>query len=314
LKIVSSRPWKKWQKEAIAKVVHDVIFLEKDLDGPLEELVFQADVLFGSTHIDPKLLAESKTLKLMHVQSTGVDRYMVPEFIESDIILINSKGVHAGPVADHAMAMLLALSQDFQNAYANQSKRLWIDLSPTRLEGKTVGLLGLGAIGQALAKRCKAFDLKVLGIRRNPDSSVEFVDQVFSIDSVDKVLAESDFVISSLPLTKETHHFLSKREFSLMKSSSFFINVGRGPVVNEEDLIEALRKGEIKGAGLDVFEEEPLDAQSPLWEMPNVLITPHSAGNDPDNWRKTMDIFVENLRRWQEGKPLINVVDKKRGY
>lgn len=315
LKILTTRTWKQWRKDAICKVVENPIFLEPDTDGPLEELIFQADILFGSPDIPPAVLAQSKTLKMVHLGSTGVDRYMVPEFQQSDIILVNSRGVHGPTVADHAMALLLALSRGLPEAYENRRRKKWEAKASSivNLEGKTAGLLGLGAIGLEAAVRCKAFGMRVIGTRRNAEKS-ELVDKVLPPSDLPQVLSESDFVVCSLPLTSETHHILTIREFSLMKPSAFFINVGRGAVVKEDDLVLALSTGKIKGAGLDVFEEEPLPVESPLWEMPNVIITPHSAGFDEEHSKKTFNIFLQNLERFQQGRPLINMVDKQLGY
>ena len=315
LRLLSTRAWKPWQKEAITNVVDKPVFLEPDTDGPIDELIFRADFLFGSPSIGPAVLAQSKTLKLVQVGSTGVDRYMVPEFQKSDIILINSRGVHGPTVADHAMALLLALARGFPEAYENRLRKKWEakGSSIVNLNGKTAGLLGLGAIGMEVAVRCKAFGMRVIGTRRNPVET-QYVDEVFPPSGLNQVLSQSDFVVCSLPLTSETHHLLTSREFSAMKPSAFFINVGRGPVVREQDLVMALSKGIIRGAGLDVFETEPLPAESPLWEMVNVIITPHSAGFEEDHSRKTFEIFLENLSRFQEGRPLVNQVDKQLGY
>ncbi len=315
LKLLSTRSWKQWQKDAIVKVVKNPVFLEPDKDGPLGELIFEADLLFGSPGIEPAVLAQSQTLKLVHVSSTGVDRYMVPQFQQSSVVLVNSRGVHGPTVADHSMALLLALSRGLPETYENRRQKKWEAMRPSiaNLDGKTAGLLGLGAIGLEVAVRCKAFGMRVIGTRRNPRETPH-VDNVFPPSRLGEVLTRADFVVCSLPLTSETHHLLTISEFSLMKPSAFFINVGRGAVVKEEDLILALSQGKLKGAGLDVFEKEPLPAESPLWEMPNVIITPHSAGYEEDHSKKTFDIFLENLVRLREGRPLINVVDKQMGY
>ncbi len=315
LRLLKTTEWHEWQKDAIREVVEDPVFLEPDTSDKLEDLILEADILFGSPAFSPAILAKSKTLKLVHVGSTGVDRYMIPEFQQSDIILVNSRGVHGTTVADHAVAMLLALSRGFHDAWKDRRHKKWDPQgqSIVNLPGKTAGLLGLGAIGMEVAARCKAFGMRVIGIRRNPQQS-EAVDLVLPPSGLDQLLSESDFVVCSLPLTKETRHLLTIREFSLMKPSAFFINVGRGAVVKEEDLISALSQGLIKGAGLDVFEEEPLAAESPLWDMPNVIMTPHSAGFDEEHAKNTFDIFLKNLVRFQQGLPLINQVDKELGY
>lgn len=315
LRLLKTTEWHEWQKDAIREVVEDPVFLEPDTSDKLEDMILEADILFGSPAFSPAILAKSKTLKLVHVGSTGVDRYMIPEFQQSDIILVNSRGVHGTTVADHAVAMLLALSRGFHDAWKDRRHKKWDPQgqSIVNLPGKTAGLLGLGAIGMEVAARCKAFGMRVIGIRRNPQQS-EAVDLVLPPSGLDQLLSESDFVVCSLPLTKETRHLLTIREFSLMKPSAFFINVGRGAVVKEEDLISALSQGLIKGAGLDVFEEEPLAAESPLWDMPNVIMTPHSAGFDEEHAKNTFDIFLKNLVRFQQGLPLINQVDKELGY
>ncbi len=315
LKILTTSTWEKWQKEAILKVMPNVTFLEPRTDGKLEELIQTANILYGSTNISPRELACSKSLKMLHVTSTGVDRYLVPEFEQSDIILVNSRGVHGVTVGDHAMAMLLALSRGFPGAWDNKRNKKWNANKNEiiNLPGKTVGLLGLGAIGVEVAARSKAFGMKVSGIRRSGKHSA-YVDEVLPPSGMNQILNKSDFIVCSLPLTQATYHLITIREFTMMKQSAFFINVGRGPVVKESDLIEALSKGLIKGAGLDVFEEEPLPINSPLWEMPNVIITPHSAGFDERRDEKSMNIFVENLIRYQQGRPLVNVVDKRAGY
>ncbi len=315
LRLLKTTEWHEWQKDAIREVVEDPVFLEPDTSDKLEDLILEADILFGSPAFSPAILAKSKTLKLVHVGSTGVDGYMIPEFQQSDIILVNSRGVHGTTVADHAVAMLLALSRGFHDAWKDRRHKKWDPQgqSIVNLPGKTAGLLGLGAIGMEVAARCKAFGMRVIGIRRNPQQS-EAVDLVLPPSGLDQLLSKSDFVVCSLPLTKETRHLLTIREFSLMKPSAFFINVGRGAVVKEEDLISALSQGLIKGAGLDVFEEEPLAAESPLWDMPNVIMTPHSAGFDEEHAKNTFDIFLKNLVRFQQGLPLINQVDKELGY
>lgn len=315
LRLLKTTEWHEWQKDAIREVVEDPVFLEPDTSDKLEDLILEADILFGSPAFSPAILAKSKTLKLVHVGSTGVDGYIIPEFQQSDIILVNSRGVHGTTVADHAVAMLLALSRGFHDAWKDRRHKKWDPQgqSIVNLPGKTAGLLGLGAIGIEVAARCKAFGMRVIGIRRNPQQS-EAVDLVLPPSGLDQLLSESDFVVCSLPLTKETRHLLTIREFSLMKPSAFFINVGRGAVVKEEDLISALSQGLIKGAGLDVFEEEPLAAESPLWDMPNVIMTPHSAGFDEEHAKNTFDIFLKNLVRFQQGLPLINQVDKELGY
>lgn len=316
MKILSTRPWEEWQKEMLRKADQKAVFLQEGPEASLSQLVMEADVLFnfGPAQIDPVLLAKSPTLKLVQVSSTGVDSFMVPEFQRSPILLASSRGVHAKVVADHAMALLLALTHNLLQCFRNQSKKEWKREEIISLEGKTAGLLGMGSIGLEIAARCKPFSMRVIGLRKDPDKPHPNVDKVYSRSEIFDFLAESDFVISSLPLTNETRASITIREFSAMKPSSIFINVGRGPVVKEDDLILALREGKILKAGLDVFETEPLPPESPLWQMENVIITPHIAGVHRENIEKSMAILAENLKRLMRGEPLVNQIDKIKEY
>lgn len=314
MKILTNRSWEDWEKAAICKAVDDVTFLEADTDAKMEDLVKQAHVFYGSPRVPISVMTASPTLRLLQVQSTGVDKFLTPEMRASRIILSNGRGVHAKPVAEHAMVLVLALAYKLPQFGRNQASSAWKEIEIERLEGKTAGLLGLGSIGQEIARKCKAFDMNVVGTRRDASEVPLNVDQVFAPEETNEVLHQADFVLCSLPLTRETDHFMDYGRFCAMKSSAYFVNVGRGPVVQEEDLIRALRQGQIRGAGLDVFENEPLPKESPLWGMENVIVTPHAAGNTRVNREKTLQILIENLRRLQAGEKLVNVVDKTLGY
>lgn len=314
MKMLTTRTWEDWEKAAISAAVKDATFLEPGVDGKIQDLINLADVLYGFPPVSVDVIAKSPTLRLLHVPSTGVDRFVTPEMRASKIILTNSRGVHAKPVAEHAVALMLALAYNLPQFGRNQAQRVWKEIEIGRLEGKTAGLLGLGAIGEEIARKCKAFDMRVIGTRRDATEIPPNVDEVFAPEGTNEVLHQADFVLCSLPLTHETSHFMDYGRFCAMKSDAFFVNVGRGPVVLEEDLIRALQQGQIKGAGLDVFEIEPLSKESPLWKMENVIVTPHAAGNSRANRQRVLDILVENLRRLQAGQQLVNVVDKTLGY
>ncbi|HHW27580.1 MAG TPA: D-2-hydroxyacid dehydrogenase [Firmicutes bacterium] len=313
MKILATRPWKEWEKQAISRAVKDAEFLEPG-PVPIEELIEEADVLFGSSQVPLDRVASSKTLKLVQARSTGADRFLTEEFKKSKIILTTARGVHAPPVAEHAVALMMAVAYNFRTNDKNQREKTWGEHSVNRLYGKTAGILGMGTIGEEIAKRCKGLDMNVIGTRKDPSKGSANVEKVFPLDRLPEFLASSDVVLCSLPGTPDTYHFLAEKEFRVMKPSALVINVGRGSVINEKDLIKALSEGWIAGAGLDVFEEEPLPPDSPLWDMPNVVITPHSAGYAPDNERKIIEILIQNLVNLQEGLPLVNVVDKEAGY
>lgn len=315
MKILNTRTWQDWEKKAIAEVVDDPVFLEPGDQGSLEELVNEAEVLYGFPQVPIETIVRSKTLRLIHVQSTGVDHFVTPALRNSHIMLTNSRGVHAKPVAEHAVSLMMALAYGFRAHFRFQAVHEWKDPGIDRLEGQVAGLLGLGAIGEEIARKCRAFDMRVIGIRKSPSQHVsKHVDEVYPASKLAEVLKISDYVLCSLPLTDETRHLLRYEHFAMMKPTACFVNVGRGPVVEEGGLVRALREGKIRGAGLDVFETEPLPKDSPLWDMENVVITPHSAGKSDANRERTLAILKENLRRLKEGRPLINLVDKSAGY
>ena len=267
-----TRPWAEWEKKAISEVVKDAEFLEPGPNQEIQDLVLESEVLYGFPQVPVSSLVASKTLRLLHVQSTGVDRFAAA-LKDSPIILTNSRGVHAKPVAEHAVALMIALAYNFRAHTEIQKERVWQDPGIDRLEGKVAGLLGLGAIGEEIARKCKAFDMKVIGVRRNVSRPASpNVDRVYPMDELIEVMEGSDYVLCSLPLTGETLRCVRYEHFAAMKPTSGFVNVGRGPVVDEAGLIRALKEGKIRGAALDVFESEPLGPDSPLWEMDNVVI------------------------------------------
>jgi len=256
-------------------------------------------------------------LKWVQSGGAGVERFMTPEFIASPIILTNAQGVYAIPIADQVMAFILHFSRRFNELVRRQIAREWEPWERRGSEelcGKTLGIVGLGRIGSEVAKRARAFGMRVIAVRRRPDRRSEFADEVRGVDELGWLLGESDFVALCSALTHETRHLIGEQELKVMKPTAFLVNIGRGRLIDEQALIAALRGGEIAGAGLDVFEREPLPAESPMWDMPNVMITPHDAGSSPRSHERFMAVFLENLRRYVAGEPLLNVVDKRAGY
>ena len=264
-----------------------------------------------------QLWKSAPLLRWVQSGGAGVERFLTPDFIASPIILTNAQGVYAIPIADHVMAFVLCFSRQFNHLVRYQIERKWADWGEfplDEIEDKTLGIIGLGAIGSEVAKRAKAFALRVIAIRRRPAMAAEYVDEMRGADELTWLLQESDFVALCPALTPATRHLIGAEELRRMKSTAYLINIGRGALIDERALIGALREREIAGAGLDVFEEEPLPAESPLWDMPNVMITPHVAGDSPRSHERFMGLFCENLRRYAAGEPLLNVVDKEAGY
>lgn len=257
--------------------------------------------------------------KLRWVQSSGagIEGFLTPDFIASPIILTNAQGIYAVPMADHVMAFLLYFSRRFDVLVRDQLGRRWGDwgtLELNELRGKTLGIVGLGGIGMEVAKRAKAFDMRVIATRRRPDLPASYADEVRGVNELTWLLQESDFVLLSVPLTEQTRALIGEAELRSMKPTAYLMNVGRGGLVDEDALVRALQEGVIAGAGLDVFAREPLPQESPLWGMENVLITPHDSGYSPQSHHRFMDLFCENLRRYVSGERLLNVVDKQAGY
>ena len=238
-----------------------------------------------------------------------------PEFLNSDVVLTNASGVHAVPIAEHILALMFSLSRGIHRCVRNQADHEWKRKGRVfELEGSTVGVIGVGAIGEKTAEKAKALNMKVIGLRRNPRKISPYVDKMVGADGLIELLNRSDWVVLSLAMTEETAGLIGERELRAMRTSACIINIARGSVIQEKYLIRALREKWIAGAGLDVFEEEPLPADSPLWDMNNVIITPHYAGATPYYIDRLLDIFTENLRRFQAGESLVNVVDKHLGY
>lgn len=301
--------------QLIRSVSDDAKVLYAEDPSEIEKLLPQATVLFGD--LKSKHFPAAKYLKWVHLAFAGVDRILYPEFVESDIVLTSSKGLHRHQMTELLFGMMLCFTRSLSAYNKLQQSKKW-DVSPYResnlLNGKTIGILGMGMIGSEIAKVAKAFGMRVIGLRKNPSAHAEHVDLLLGMDELPRLLAESDHIVVVLPLTAETRNLITKREFDSMERKAYFYNLARGAIVNEADLVEALRHGKIKGAGLDVFAEEPLDVSSPLWEMENVMITPHVGGLVPHYMRGAVELFLENLRRYLNGEEMLNVVDKRRGY
>lgn len=278
--------------------------------------VAKADILLGWTSaVCEEALGEDSRVRWIQVWSAGVDRMPLDKLKEKNITLTNSSGVHSIPITEQIFAMLLAYTRNLHHAVRQQTKNQW-DKSGTfrELHGKTAVIVGVGQIGSSAAKVAQAFGMKTVGVRRSgkPDPHI---DVMFKIDQLDEALAEGDFIINILPLTDETNGLYDSGRFAAMKDGAFFVNVGRGPSVNTEALLAVLKSGKLSGAGLDVFEQEPLPSDHPLWDMDNVIMTPHTAGDTVHYTERVLGIFTENLKAYQQGEALPrNVIDYERSY
>jgi phosphoglycerate dehydrogenase-like enzyme len=261
-----------------------------------------------------RVLAAAPSLRWMHTPSAGVDRVLTPTVLARDITLTNSAGVHAIPIAEFVLGFMLAHAKQMDAYRAAQGQARW-DRSPEprELYESTLLIMGIGGIGQAIAERAAAFGMRVYGSRRTPQP-MPGVARVVGGAGWRELLPEADYIVVATPLTPETRGMIDAAAFAAMKPTAYLINIARGAVIDEPALIAATRGGQIGGAALDTFEQEPLPSESPLWGLPNVTITPHATANSPRMRERQIALFVENLARFRDGQPLINVVDKSAGY
>ncbi|WP_020620685.1 D-2-hydroxyacid dehydrogenase [Paenibacillus daejeonensis] len=294
----------------------EVRIVQADQSQDLAADLKQAEVVVGwQGEVEKACEAEGSRIQWIQAWGAGIDRMPLELFAHKGISLTTASGVHPHPVSETALAMMLAFARNLHISIRHQAERRWENPSGmTELHGKTIGIIGVGAIGEEIARMAQAFGMKTLGIRRSGEP-VGVIDQMFDGTGLDSVLAESDIVVAIMPLTDDTHHMFGREQFARMKSSAIFINVSRGATVDTEALIDALRSGDIAGAGLDVFEQEPLPAEHPLWELTNVIITPHNGGATDRYEERVLDIFLQNLADYQKGqKPSLNLVDTERQY
>ncbi|RRR70525.1 MAG: D-2-hydroxyacid dehydrogenase [Candidatus Viridilinea halotolerans] len=261
------------------------------------------------------VLEQAQQLRWVHTPSAGVDHLLVPLVFERDLMLTNSAGVHAIPMAEFVMGLLLARVKRLPDYYAAQTERRWIgELGLSELYGATMLILGLGGIGQALAERASAFGMRVWGSRRRNSSTTPGVERVVTGDAWRTLLPDIDYLVVTAPLTAETRGMVDAAAFAAMPSTAYLVNVARGPLVDEAAMIAALRSGQLAGAALDTFDQEPLPPEHPLWQLPQVTITPHATAHSPRMHARQVTLFLENLARFRNGQPLLNVVDKSAGY
>jgi len=275
----------------------DVLFAWRPRRGPLEGAWDQAG-----------------DLRWIQSASAGVDGLLFPGLVESHVVLTNAQGVFDDAIAEFVVGVFALFAKDLAGILDRQRRGEWLYRETERLASKRVLVVGVGPIGRAVAGSCGALGMQVRGVGRTARPGDEAFESIHGLDELADALTRADFVVNALPATAETRHTFGDDAFAAMNSWARFVNVGRGSTVDEAALVRALEGGRIAGAALDVFEEEPLPASSPLWSMPNVVVSPHMSG-DFAGWRETVvELFVENLERYLTGRPLRGVVDKRRGY
>lgn len=283
-------------------------------DG-LDAILGDTEVLlafkFGFQPFPRDAILRAPCLKWVQLASAGVD-HMLP-FDSATLTVTNGSGLHGEIIAQFVFGALAQVMWDFPRLLRQQAAHRWDRYPVSSLSGKTMGIIGIGSIGVCLARYARTNGMRVIGTRRSGES-VEGVDQTYSPDGIDEVLRQSDVVVVATPLTAETRNLLSTAELDLMRQTAYLVAISRGGVVNESALLDALKRGQLAGAVLDVFTEEPLPAESPFWDLPNVMVTPHIAGELGDWPMAVARLFADNLERYLASEPLRNVVDPRLGY
>ena len=295
-------------------------------DGPVDDVEVLLRGWLSSDAFD-RLLAHAPKLRWVHSATSGVERALTPTARARGITVTNARGVFSRPIAEHVLLMILALSRRLPQLLELQRERTWQPLEGRELRDLTVGIVGYGSLGRAVAALLTAFGSRIIATRRRPDAPDDpgaggdddfpvaaHLDKVFGPGDLHSLLAESDVVVLAAPLTPETENMIDEQALAAMKRDAWLINVARGRLIDEGALIRALRDGRIGGAALDVFREEPLGPGSPFWDVPNLVVTPHTAWSSARVLDRSIDLFCDNLRRFRAGEPLRNVVDPSAGY
>ena len=287
-------------------------------------VIGEADIVL-TVEMRQNVLATARRLKWIHSPAAGLGAMLFPAMVDSPVVITNSRGLSADTIAEHVLLVVLAMFRKLPQCVAGQRSREWTQPAiaggpPIRtIAGSRVLIVGLGAIGTATGQRLAALSARIDAVRRRPDAPrPPWIDQVVSPEHLVELLPTADVVVLAAPQTPATRHLVGRRELDAMRTGSLLVNVSRGALVDEPALVDALSAPDatrrLAGAALDVFEREPLPADSRLWSLPNVLITPHIAGLRPDHWSAVTSLFADNLRRFDNGQALVNVVDKMAGY
>lgn len=298
--------------DALDAVAPGVARLRLDLEGEtrgleeVEAVYFSGDLFPDSMRPLLRALKQTSSLRWLHTFSAGVDNVFFQRLLERGVRLTTSSGAQAVPIAQTVMMYLLALSRDLPGWMDDQARRRWNPREIRDLQGLTLGVVGLGPIGLEIARLGAAFRMRVLGFRRSPAGDEPC--ETSPLADLRERLPEVDALVLALPLAPETHHLIDREALARLRPGCLVANIGRGELIDQAALVEALEDGRIAGAGLDVFDPEPLEEDSPLWSMKNVIVTPHSSGTSPGNLRRASEIFVENVGRYVRGEPMRNEV------
>jgi phosphoglycerate dehydrogenase-like enzyme len=309
------------QVEVLRRRFPDITFIHERHEVDALRSIADVEVSFSS-RLTPAMVENARRLRWVHSSAAAVEGLLpLAQLGKRDIVVTNSRGIQAIPMAEQVMAGLLALARRMDLTMAAQREKQWIQTQlcdtawPWMLHGKSMTILGLGTTGTEVARRAHAFGIQVTGIRRRTDQpKPEFVDRVLGPDDIAESLSGCDILVVTAPFVAKTNQIIGAGQLARLNKGAVLVNVARGQIVDETAMIEALRCGQLGGAVLDVFNQEPLDPSNPLWSLPNVVISPHSSGFRLSHWDELIELFSDNLRRYQNGKPLRNPVDCAAGY
>jgi phosphoglycerate dehydrogenase-like enzyme len=306
--------------KGLGQLSSDVRTLVSDDPAKIAKFAPEADIILNGEFKDPSLFQNAFVLatrvRWIHALSAGVEHILSPEIIASPVPLTNGRGVFRRPLAEWAVSAMLHFQYDHRRLIRQQEAGVWEAFDIEELHGTTIGIVGYGEIGRAVAERAKPFGCRIVALRRRPENSAgdPLIDRAYAPAQINEMLAVCDFVVASAPLTPETRGLVGPGQIAVLKPSAVVINIGRGPVIDEPALIAALEAGKIRGAALDVFDVEPLPPGHAFYKLANVLLSPHSADHTP-GWRDSaFQFFLDNFARFVKGEPLENVVDKHAGY
>jgi phosphoglycerate dehydrogenase-like enzyme len=309
-----------WIRERLQQDFPGHQFIQLQNYDRVPQEIADTDVFIGLS-LRPEQFAAAKRLRWIHSPAAAVHQLMYPELIKSSVALTNSTGVHGPVVAEHAITLLLALAKRLPQAMQYQAKHEWSQNQlwqgsprPREVADSTVLVIGMGSIGREFAVRAKALGMRILAIRENPAKGLDGADAVYGSAQIDEVLPHADYVLLCTPVTPATTGIMNAARMSKMKPDAYLINVARGPLIDEAALLDTLQHRRIAGAALDVFNQEPLPADSPFWSLDNILVTPHTAAVTDRLWERHYRLIVDNMKRFLAGERLLNEVDKSRGY
>lgn len=305
----------------LRKEFPDIRFVKVQGQEELLKEIADAEIFFGY-ELDQEALTAASKLKWIHVPAANVYQFIRPDLKTRNIPVTNARGMHATVISEQVLGAMLVFSRRFMDCWKYQQEHHYsqpelLNASPplSELRGKTIVILGLGSIGKEIARLSKAFGMRVLASKRNTEGKYENVDAIYSNTDFRKALPEADFVVISMARTPETDELIGEAELELFRKECVIINIARAKIINQEALLRSLKDGKISGAALDVFEKEPLPSDSELYSLPNVFLTPHTAGvSTQEHWPRMIDLFSQNLKRYLSQQPLLNVVNMDAGY